>query len=77
MLGLKSDAAVLGQRLGLCTNLNGSDRTLMSRVRFLNFSQKKGSKYTRPRTFDGREHSGRLCRYNKPVQYGRDAAHIS
>jgi hypothetical protein len=25
----------------------------------------------------GREHSDRSCRYNKPVQYGRDAAHIS
>ncbi len=25
----------------------------------------------------GREHLDRSCRYNKPVQYGRDAAHIS
>ncbi len=49
----------------------------MSRVRFLIFSQKRGSKYRRPPTFEGREHLGRSCRYNKPVQYGRDAAHIS
>ncbi len=41
------------------------------------FSQKRGSKYSRPRTFEGSEHFDRSCRYNKPVQYGRDAAHIS
>ena len=41
------------------------------------FFPEKGLKYLQPRTFDGREHSGRSCRYNKPVQYGRDAAHIS
>ncbi len=40
------------------------------------FFPEKGLKYLRPQTFDGREHSGRSCRYNTPVQYGRDAAHI-
>ncbi len=41
------------------------------------FSWKKGSKCQRPRTFEGRGHFDRSCRYNKPCQYGRDAAHIS
>ncbi len=38
---LKSVAAKFGQLLWLCTNLNWSDRTLMSRVRFLIFPRKK------------------------------------
>ncbi len=38
----KSDTAEFGQLLWFCTNLNGSDRTLLSRVRFLTFLWKKG-----------------------------------
>ncbi len=38
----KSDAAEFGQLLWFYTNLNGSDRTLMSRVRFLTFLRKEG-----------------------------------
>ncbi len=43
----------------------------MNRVRFLIFPRKKVEHLT------GRENLGRSCQYNKPVQYGRDAAHIS
>jgi hypothetical protein len=41
------------------------------------FFPEKRWKYSRPRTLRGREYFGRSCRYNRPVQYGRDAAHIS
>ncbi len=41
------------------------------------FSQKKGGNIRGRKLLTGREYFGRSCRYNKPVQYGRDAAHIS
>ncbi len=40
------------------------------------FSEKGGNIRCR-KHLTGREHLDRSCRYNKPVQYGRDAAHIS
>ena len=48
----------------------------MSRVRFVIFPRKKveifaAANIERARIF------GRSCRYNRPVQYGRDAAHKS
>ena len=49
----------------------------MSRVRFLIFPRKKVEMFAAANIWAGREHFDRSCRYNRPVQYGRDAAHIS
>ena len=46
----RSDTAEFGQLLLFYTNLNGSDRTLMSRVRFLIFLGREGQ------NVGGREH---------------------
>jgi hypothetical protein len=47
----RSDMAEIGQLLWFCTNLNGSDRTLLSEVSFLTFPWRNGQ------NVGGRRHS--------------------
>ena len=50
----------------------------MSRVRFLIFPRKRAEIFAAANIERARIlYFGRSCQYNRPVQYGRDAAHIS
>ncbi len=68
--------AEFGQQKWSCTNFRCSDRTLRSRDSIFDFSQEMvkisaGAENWASADFD------KSCRYNRPVQYRRDAAHKS
>jgi len=69
--------AEFGQQQWSYTNFRGSDRTLRSRDRILEFSQEIVKICAAARNLDTRVNFDRSGRYNQPVQYGRDAAHKS
>jgi hypothetical protein len=69
--------AEFGQQQWSCTNFRCSDRTLRTRDRIFDFSQEIVKMYAAAWIFDICGNFDRSCRYNQPVQYGRDAAHKS
>ncbi len=69
--------AEFGQQQWSYTNFRGSDRTLRSRDRILEFSQEIVKICAAARNLDTRVNFDRSGRYNQPVQYGRDAVHKS
>ncbi len=69
--------AEFGQQQWSCTNFQCSDRTLRSRDKIFEFSQEMVKICTTAWILDTRGNFDRLCRYNQPVQYRRDAAHKS
>jgi hypothetical protein len=69
--------AEFGQHQWSCTNFRCSDRTLRSRDRIFRFFTGNGENLCGRRKLDTRRNFDRSCRYNQPVQYGRDAAHKS
>ncbi len=70
--------AEYGQLLWSCTNFRCSDRTLRSRDRFLTFFLPGNSENVGARgEFDKARIFWQVVRVQQPVQYGRDAAHIS
>ncbi len=69
--------AEFGQQQWSCTNFWCSDRTLRNRDRIFEFSQEIVKICAAAWILDIRGNFDRCCRYNQPVQYGRDAAHKS
>ncbi len=69
--------AEFGQQQWSGTNFRCSDRTLRSRDKIFEFSQEKAKIWAAAWILDIRGNFDRSCRYNQPVQYGRDAAHKS
>ncbi len=67
--------AEFGKQQWSCTNFRCSDRTLRSRDRIFDFSQEMVKICEAAWILGIRGNFDRSCRYNQPVQYGRDAAH--
>jgi hypothetical protein len=77
MLETVSMIAEFGQQRWSCTNFRCSDRTLRSRDRIFEFSQKIVKICAAARNLDTCVNFDRSGQYKQPVQYGRDAAHKS
>ncbi len=67
--------AEFGQQQWSCTNFRCSDRTLRSRDRIFLFFTGNVENLSGRSKLDTCKNFDRSCRYNQPVQYGRDAAH--
>ncbi len=77
ILEVVSMIADFGQQQWSCTNFRRSDRTLRSRDRIFEFSQKLVKICAAANNLDLRVYFGMSGRYNQPVQYGRDSVHKS